>query len=75
MTTPLNSKFPHYWICDACAKERGGVWPENQCATIASKICEYCNGKSQIEPCIAPWVDYDWPKNIERDLFAKVSRD
>lgn len=57
----LKNKFPHYWICDACAKERGGEWPDKHGATLAKKICEYCSGKNQVDDFIAPWVDYDWP--------------
>lgn len=52
--------FPHYWICDNCAKERGGEWPDEHVATVAKKMCKYCDGKNQTNDFISPYVDYDW---------------
>lgn len=63
-------KFPHYWICDACAQERGGIWPEGHRGTFAEIKCKYCNGKKQKDTFIAPYVDYDWP-----DLDTQNLRD
>ena len=64
---PDKQYFPHYWICDECAKQRGGIWPKGHCATIAIKTCQYCEVKNHTESeGIAPWVDYDWP-NIKTE--------
>lgn len=66
----MNPQFPHYWICTACAKERGGVWPERHVATLAAKMCLYCNGGKQLptERFIAPYVDYNWP-NLDTSML------
>jgi predicted amidophosphoribosyltransferase len=64
-----------YWICDTCAKERGGKWPEGHVATLAVKKCGYCDGKNHgVKEAIAPWVDYNWT-NKELTHIAKVRRD
>ena len=68
-------KFPHYWICDACAKERGGVWPEGLCATLLQTACKYCRGEKQKEEFIAPYVDYDWPADPVLTRRARMQRD
>lgn len=66
-----NNKFPHYWICVACAKERGGTWPKGHVATVALKTCQYCNGNNhEPDQLISPWVDYDWT-----DIKTKHLRD
>lgn len=57
---PLDLKAP-YWICDACAAERGGV-PFQSGNTIAVKTCGYCNGKKQVSEWATPVVDFRWPK-------------
>jgi hypothetical protein len=57
-----HTDFPHYWICHACATERGGVWPEGHVATMAVKKCEYCEDRLRTpNEAIAPYVDYNWP--------------
>lgn len=56
-----SKQFPHYWICNACATERGATWPSDHAATMAAKTCKYCDGKKQTEKYIAPYVDYNWP--------------
>lgn len=55
-------RFPHYWICKACAEERGGKWPEGHCATVADIPCRYCDDKNR-KPgqASAPYVDWNWP--------------
>lgn len=69
-----STKFPHYWICSACATERGGVWPEPLVATLTQTTCKYCNGEKQLENFIAPWVDWDWgDQKLSR--IARLSRD
>jgi len=68
-------KFPHYWICDACAKEKGGVWPKGHQATAMEDICPYCRGIKQLTVHIMPWVDFNWPKDIDSDVTAKMNRD
>ncbi len=67
--------FPHYWICNSCAKEMGGEWPKGHIATVVLKKCEYCNGKNHEETeFIAPWVDYNW-KDHTANRYAKYARD
>lgn len=65
-----------YWICDACAKERGGVWPEGHVATLADVPCRYCDDKHR-KPGerIAPWVDFDWPEDEAANRQARIVRD
>lgn len=64
-----------YWICSACAKELGGVWPQNHVATVAYMKCECCDGKKQrSDEAIAPWVDYDWPDK-KKTKAARANRD
>lgn len=52
--------FPYYWICEECAKDRGGEAPDEP---LRSKkdICQYCNGLLQTEENVFPWIDYLWP--------------
>lgn len=68
-------KFPHYWICGACATKKGGVWPKGHVATLADMMCKYCKGKQQVEAFIAPWVDYNWPADEAKNRDAKQGRD
>lgn len=66
-------KFPHYWLCGDCAKNKGGVWPEGHCATVMQGDCPYCGTKNVT---IIPWVDFNWPKESRQTNFkAKVQRD
>lgn len=51
--------FPHYWICDLCATERGGVCEQDGITMTAGK-CEYC-GNPDIT--LIPVCDFDWPKH------------
>lgn len=72
----MKEKFPHYWICDACARERGGIWPEGHVATLALTECQYCNGDKHLSnEAIAPWVDYNWPDDRRADQKARLNRD
>lgn len=71
--TALSQRFPHYWICDSCAAERGGVMPEGN-VTMAQKTCEYCDGKKQAGQFVTPWVDFDWP-DAEATRTARIVRD
>lgn len=71
----LKERFPFYWICDCCAAERGGRWPEGHVATLKAGTCEYCDGKKQTEKFIAPWVDYDWLQDEEATALAQAERD
>lgn len=59
-----------YWMCAACAKERGGVWPKGHAATVILDTCPYCEGKNH-SPTegIVPWVDFNWP---DQDLTKKA---
>ncbi len=67
----MKNKFPHYWICFTCAKEKGGIWPEGHVATVAPIKCEYCNDKNRLkDEASAPYVDFDW-----EDLETKHLRD
>lgn len=63
-----------YWICHACATEKGGIWPDHHVATMAEKVCPYCEGNKQTDRFIAPWVDYNWPDKKLTSL-AKNLRD
>lgn len=75
MTDPKDRRFSHYWICDACAKERGGVWPDGHVATVADIPCKYCDDKNRVGPS-APYIDYDWPReSYAFNKKAKVMRD
>lgn len=66
-------KFPHYWLCDTCAHEKGGVWPAQHVATGTTGDCKYCGLKNT---SLMPWVDYNWPKEDKRTNFiAAVNRD
>lgn len=54
--------FPFYWICDECARSKGGKWPKGHVATATSGMCMYCRGENQrLSNTIIPYVDYDWP--------------
>ncbi len=35
-----SADFPHYWICQHCAEERGGTWPAGHVATVSMISCE-----------------------------------
>lgn len=51
-----------YWICSACAEDRGGKYFKTA-STCARMTCGYCNGEKQLEnELIFPTVDYYWPK-------------
>jgi len=65
-------KFPHYWLCDDCATARGGIWPKGHVCTVTQGDCKYCGMKNAI---LIPWVDYNWPRDKQADLKAKVTRD
>lgn len=67
-------KFPYYWICRTCAKERGGV-PSAGVCTMIQDICKYCEGEKQTEVALAPWIDYDWPNDREATRRARNARD
>lgn len=57
-----NTEFPHYWICNKCAFDKGATWPKGHVCTVALKTCEYCDGKNHAPTeFISPWVDYNWP--------------
>jgi hypothetical protein len=51
-------KLSHYWICDSCAKEKGGAIPPGACNTSCMGLCQYCGEK---EGFLTPIVDYKWP--------------
>lgn len=71
MTT--KDKFPHYWICCACAKSLGGI-PSMGVSTAIRESCKYCNGENQLKnEYLLPWVDFEWPG--EAGEFAMASRD
>lgn len=67
----LRDKFPHYWMCGQCAKDKGGVWPEGHVCTMVYDTCKYCD----IPGPLAPWVDYNWPKDRESEVAAHEMRD
>lgn len=73
--TPTKLFDKGYWICDTCAKERGGKWPKGHVATVSLMKCGYCDGKNHgSQEAIAPWVDYNWPdKKLTK--VAKANRD
>lgn len=59
---PLEDKGAPYWICKACADERGGV-PFKTANTLAQLPCKYCNGANQLDgEFITPIVDLRWPR-------------
>jgi hypothetical protein len=47
MGTPIDIKDIEY-ICRECAKERGGVWPENHISTWHTHTCENCGEKKSV---------------------------
>ena len=72
------TRFPHYWICQACAKEQGAEIPEGgiRGATGIDGTCEYCaGGQQKMGEMLLPWVDYDWPKEYKVNRAAKLLRD
>lgn len=54
-----------YWICDFCARERGGVYFKS-CSTASTRDCGYCDGAYQVEQHIFPSLDYIWPSQAAR---------
>lgn len=63
--------LPHYWICDACANKRGGVYFKT-CSTASLVECQYCN---EVEDFIFPVRDYRWPKEMYESITKnKVPR-
>lgn len=72
---PDLKRFPHYWMCDACAKDMGGVHPPDGVGTVIHGTCEYCKGKKQVGKLLAPWVDFDWPKDQNATKRARLARD
>ena len=52
------------YICDACAKKDGAVWPKGHVATYHMGECDGCTGMKNI--CAVS--DWDWPeqRNLER---------
>lgn len=66
-------KFDHYWICVECANKMGGVFPEGHiCTVVIDAKCEYCGLNKTI---VIPWVDYNWPEDLDTNRIAKISRD
>ena len=51
-------KLPHYWICDECAKKKGGKIPPGSCGTMCGGECKYCGDKNAV---LTPIVDFKWP--------------
>lgn len=45
-----------YWICDECAKKKGGI-PPDWAVTVTKGNCAYCNAKDVI---LTPTCDYRW---------------
>ena len=64
MATTTEDNFHHSFICRACAKAQGGVWPKDHVATIHEGRCGYC-GKQK---ALANIGDYDWPDNKPRGM-------
>lgn len=71
----MKKKFPHYWICEACALSKGAV-NNIFVATCTLRRCEYCKGKKQKKgEFLHPYLDYDYPNDKELNRFAKANRD
>lgn len=66
MSVPGKNVLPHYWICDWCAKERGGEPPKGA-VTMKGGECPYCEGKYQVG-ALTPIVDFKWPTDTEEDM-------
>lgn len=62
----------HYFMCDDCAKARGGVYPVGRTCTMQIGVCGYCKKKGK---WLTPWCDFNWPKNKKADKEAKYLRD
>lgn len=67
MVTPV--KLGKYWICDECAKEKGGTI-RNRICTVAHGTCSWCSGKKQLYIYVTPIRDFNWadgrPDEVKR---------
>lgn len=65
-------KFEHYAHCQTCSENMGGKLPEICHITVWSGECPVCK---ESNVTLIPWVDFNWPKDLESDEIAKLSRD
>ena len=42
MITKLEDIKKHYWACNTCNTDAGGVWPKGHCATVCEGTCKVC---------------------------------
>ena len=59
-------------MCNQCAEKMGGIFPKGHVCTVMKGTCLYCDNKDQV---LIPWVDFNWPKDNEIDVYAKAGRD
>lgn len=71
MAKNWKERFPHYSMCDDCAKAKGGV-PSGDACTVTQGTCPYCGTENVT---LTPWVDYDWPGDVPATLTARLTRD
>lgn len=62
----------YYDICEVCAREKGGNLKDADGCTVHAGECGYCKRKDVV---LIPWVDFNWPKDKQKDRFAKANRD
>jgi len=60
----------HYWACDKCNTNAGGVFPEGHVCTMTEGECKVCG---DTDVMLIPWVDYNWD-NKQDDMVAKLNR-
>ena len=50
------------YMCGACAKDAGGLWPEGHAATMHEGWCPVCGYRA----CLASVDDWDWPEGSKK---------
>jgi hypothetical protein len=52
-----------YFVCEACAKANGGVWPEGHLATWCHDTCDACG---RIDG-VCGVSDWRWTRGLPKD--------
>lgn len=58
-------EFPFEYICQPCAIEKGGRWPEGHVATFHPATCPYCMVPNK---SLCNIGDFGWPDNKKRGM-------